>query len=290
MLLITGITGLTGRFLFQEIKEKLPDQKIRYLVRSTSNHKWLQSEDIFFGDVTNQQDIEHALDGVTSVVHLAHIHHSENITRACMNQNVKRVFFINTTGMFSQHKKYAKDYISLEERIKESKLIYTIIRPTMIYGNQQDVNIHKLIKLMDKYPVFPVIGDGKGLMQPIYAEDLAKVIIQACLNEELTRYKEYNVAGKAPLAYKQILSEISIVLNKKVYFFHIPFTFALLAGIIGDIIPNGIIDYEKVKRLREDKHFDYSLASKELGFNPRAFSEGVKLEVEALRENGMIKG
>lgn len=289
MLLITGITGLTGRFLFHKIKEKFPDHTIRYLVRPTSNYSWLPSEDIFLGDVTNQQDIEHALQGVTTVIHLAHIHHSETITKACIRQSVNRVFFINTTGMFSKHKVCAKDYIRLEDKIKESGLIYTIIRPTMIYGNQRDVNIHKLIKLMDKYPLFPVIGEGKGLMQPIYAEDLAEVIIQAFVNEEVTRYKEYNVAGKAPLTYKQILNEISIAINKKMYFFHIPYAFALLAGIIGSIIPNGLVDYEKVKRLREDKNFDYSLATQEIDFKPRTFSECVKLEVESLREIGLIK-
>ncbi|MCL4440698.1 MAG: hypothetical protein M1609_08950 [Firmicutes bacterium] len=63
----------------------------------------------------------------------------------------------------------------------ESRLDYTIIRPTMIYGNQRDKNIHKLVTIVDKYPVIPVIGVGEGLMQPIYARDLATVIAQAYL-------------------------------------------------------------------------------------------------------------
>jgi uncharacterized protein YbjT (DUF2867 family) len=288
MYLITGITGLTGRFVYEEIKKQLTNNKFRYLVRRTSDISFLKGEDIAFGDVSKQEDIENALDGINGVVHIAHIHHSNMITKACMNNGVDRVFYVNTTGMFSKHKKYAKDYIELEEKIKASNIIYTIIRPSMIYGNHRDVNIHKLIKIMDKVPAFPVIGKGEGLMQPIYAHDLAKAIVAAVVNEEQTKLKEYNIAGKEPITYKQLLKEIQKALGKKKPFIHFPYQLALLIGRVGDIIPNGLIDYEKVKRLQEDKVFDNQIAIDELGVIPRSFSEGVKLEVQALRDAKVI--
>lgn len=292
MVLITGITGLTGRFLYEEIKKSVNKPEIKYLVRSSSDtsfmDEWDQKNNLVFGDIKDVSSWENILDSVSSVVHVAYIMHSDIITQVCLNHGVQRVFYVNTTGMYSKYKSYASMYIDWEKKIKASGIIYTIIRPTMIYGNHRDVNIHKLIKIMHKYPVFPVIGKGKGLMHPIYAKDLAEVIWAAYLNEEKTRYKEYNVAGKQALSYNHLLESIRAALDKKVKFIHIPYLFAMLAGKIGDILPNGLIDYEKVQRLEEDKCFDYSLASDELGFAPISFEEGVKLEVESLRKDGII--
>lgn len=292
MVLITGITGLTGRFLYQEIKKSAIKPEIKYLVRFSSDTSFMDERDqkynLVFGDIKDVSSWENVLDTVSSVIHIAYIMNSEIITQACLNHGMKRVFYVNTTGMYSKHKSYANMYIDWEKKIKASGITYTIIRPTMIYGNHRDVNIHKLIKIMNKYPVFPIIGQGRGLMHPIYAGDLARVIWVAYLNEEKTRYKEYNVAGKHALSYKNLLESIRTALDKRVKFVHIPYAIALLIGKIGDIFPNGLIDYEKVQRLEEDKSFDYSLARDELDFAPISFEEGVKLEVESLRKDGII--
>ncbi len=82
--------------------------------------------------------------------------------------------------------------IKNEKSLKDSGLIYTIIRPSMIYGNHQDGNIRLLVKLLNKFKVFPIIGKGNGLMHPIYARDLAKVLFSAMEKEDITRYKEYH--------------------------------------------------------------------------------------------------
>ena len=288
MLLVTGITGLTGRFLYEELK-KNEQLQVQYFVRPTSDISWMDSDEIFFfGDLANIDDVKKSLQGVETVLHLASIYHSGVITDACLSVGVKRVYYVNTTGMFSKYKAYSTLYKEFEAAIKASAIIYTIIRPTMIYGNRQDANIHKLIKLMKRFPVFPVLGDGRGLLHPIYAGDLAKVLASALQKEEITRYKAYNVAGKAPMHYMEILQAIRAALNRNVIFVHIPYQLALLCGRLGDFIPNDLINYEKVQRLKEDKNFDYMDAVKDLGFQPRSFYEGVALEVEALREAGLI--
>lgn len=292
MILITGIAGLTGKFLYNEIKTRFPGNQIKYFVRPTSDISFMYDEDInnniIYGDGNNLNDVSRALKDIDFVIHLATIHLSEVITKACQINGIKRVIFINTTGIYSQHKAYASLYIELENKIKSSDLIYTIIRPTMIYGNHQDVNIHKLVLLLNKLPIFPVIGAGNGLMHPIYAQDLAKVIVSAMEHEEKTRMQEYNVAGKEPIRYLALLKEIARALGKKRYFFHVPYSVALFVGRIGNYIPNGIIDYEKVQRIQEDKNFDYSKAARDLAFYPISFQEGIKLEVTALRKTRII--
>lgn len=289
MLLVTGITGLTGRFLYRELMQGKEALRVKFLIRKTSDISWMGSgaHHLCYGDVTSVEDLVRCMDGVRAVIHLVNIRHSPQIIDACRQSGVDRVIFINTTGMYSNYQVYANLYHELEKGIKSSSLKYTIIRPTMIYGNHLDKNIHKLVRLVKKYPAIPVVGDGSSLMQPIYAGDLAKAIYLAFTNNKSIK-QEYNVAGSEPISYLNLLKIIANALGKKTFFFHVPFSLALVAGRVGDIIPNGLIDLEKVKRLSEDKVFDYSLVERELGFNPLPFSEGIKLEVKSLKEFGLI--
>jgi nucleoside-diphosphate-sugar epimerase len=44
------------------------------------------------------------------------------------------------------------------------------------------------------------------------------------------------------------------------------------------------VTVEQVDRLEEDKHFDYSAARDDFGFAPRSFRDGVRAEVELVRQ------
>lgn len=52
-------------------------------------------------------------------------------------------------------------------------------------------------------------------------------------------------------------------------------------GVLGARLTH-VVTPEQVRRLAEDKAFDYSAATRDFGFAPRPFSEGVALEAQAL--------
>ena len=241
----------------------------------------------FMVDVSETNTIAKALKNVDSMIHLVHIKYIPNVITACKKAGVNRLTLIGSTGMFSKYRKYAEEYIELEKKVDESGLDYTVIRPTMIYGNHLDENIHKLVKIVDRFRIFPVLGSGENLLQPIYAEDLARVILNAH-RSQIAIGEKYNVAGDHPLAFNEIIEEIIRTLNSKTYMFHIPKIISLVLGRLGDVIPNNLVNYERVQRLAEDKDFEYDKAAEELGFDPMPFEEGIELEVEALRREGII--
>lgn len=164
---------------------------------------------------------------------------------------------------------------------------WTIIRPTMIYGNLRDRNISKLVRLVNRW-LMPVSAGGRALMQPIYVEDVAWTIARAALCPD-TVGKAYNIAGRDPLTYAQLLREIGAALGRRPRLLSVPSWLALLAGWAGEVVPNGLVNVEKIRRLREDRAFDYAEAQDELGFRPRSFAEGIQLEVTALRSEGVIR-
>jgi nucleoside-diphosphate-sugar epimerase len=49
------------------------------------------------------------------------------------------------------------------------------------------------------------------------------------------------------------------------------------------------IHSEQVLRMREDKAYPYEEASRDLGYRPRTFAEGVALEVSRLRALGLVR-
>lgn len=289
MLLVTGITGLTGKFLYEQIQRELPFEEIVFLVRESSDISWMKSgERIVYGNLRNGDDVKKAMSGISSVLHLAPRSQLKNVLDACFYHGINRIFYVNSTGVYSKFKSSSHFDIQNERLLRESGLTYTIIRPSMIYGNEQDGNIHMLVKIMNRFPVYPILGKGEGLMHPIYAGDLAKALVSAVLKEEITRNQEYDVAGKTALKYIDLLKQIAQALGKRVRFLHIPYKLALLAGKIGDKIPNRIITHEKVLRLNEDKNFDYSKATRELDFRPISFEEAIHVEVMAMRKKGIL--
>lgn len=290
LIAITGITGLTGRFLIPCFRQFGYGGRFRCLVRPTSNCSGLPLDpktELATGDCRDPVSLDMLLESADACVHVAGIGFAEGVIGACKRAGVRRVVFVNTTGMFSQYRAYAKEYRRIEESITASDLDYTIIRPTMIYGNARDHNIHYLVRLVNRYPVIPVVGNGKALLQPIYAEDLAVVVAKATL-EPRAIGRAYNVAGKEAIEYLELLKCIARALEKRRFFIKVPYILALAAAYIGEKAGSKMVNVERVRRMAEDRVFDYSLASTELGFAPRSFEEGIRLEIEAMRDSGLI--
>ena len=197
---------------------------------------------------------------------------------------ISRAFFITTTGVFSRYKSAADIYKYGEKRIKESDCLWTILRPSMIYGTERDRNMTKLLTYLNRYPVFPVFGSGKCLMQPVYVADLAEGILAALRNMNVTEKKEYNLCGPHAMPYIELLKKCCTALNRKVKFIHVPHTLAVCVANFGEKLPGFPIKAEQVMRLLEDKVFDVSLAENELGYMPRPFEEGIEAEVSRLKE------
>ena len=93
----------------------------------------------------------------------------------------------------------------------------------MIYGSPRDRNMWRLIRFMRYSPIVPIFGDGKYLQQPIYVDDVAQAIL-SCLSNDQTIGKSYNIAGKYPLTYNQVIDTIAGQMNKRVWKIHVPYS------------------------------------------------------------------
>jgi len=291
MIFVTGATGFTGHVVIQELQKR----KISFccLIRDEKKARQFESQGVMviLGDVHNEGVYDTAFKKCNGLINIVSFNqeHVPLVIKKAKVHNIQRVLFISTTAIFThlnaKSKVMRKGY---EKKIRESNLDWTILRPTMIYGQAGDRNMERLIKIINRFPIHPILGNGRSLMQPIHVQDLANAIIDAYLNEG-TIHKSINLSGKSPLDYRETVKTVSKLLNKSVYIFPLPVALSfMIAEICGKIpgLPN--LKGEQVLRLNEDKNIDHLEAQKLFGFNPMSFEQGIKIEIDNLRESHKI--
>ena len=281
---VTGGTGFTGSYVVPLLLKD--GYEVHCLYRPGSDRsvplraqpaiKWV------LGDISDPQALCASMHGMDLLVNIASLGfgHADSIVRAAKESGIERSVFVSTTAIFTQLNAKSKQVrLAAEESIKTSGLKYTILRPTMIYGSPRDRNMWRLIRFMRYSPVVPVFGDGNYLQQPIYVGDVAQAIVSSLCNDQ-TIGKSYNIAGKHPLTYNQVIDTIAGQMNKRVWKIHVPS--APVVGLLKFFERLHVplpIKAEQVLRLNENKCFSYKEAESDFGFSPLSFEEGIALEL-----------
>jgi nucleoside-diphosphate-sugar epimerase len=281
---VTGGTGFTGSQVVPLLLKN--GYEVRCLYRPGSDRSVLPQPEIewVLGDVSDPQVLSAAIQGADALVNIASLGfgHTDSIIRATKATGIQRAIFVSTTAIFTQLNANSKQVrLAAEKAIETSGLRYTILRPTMIYGSPRDRNMWRLIRFMRISPIIPIFGDGNYLQQPIYVRDVAQAIVN-CLCKEQTIGKSYNIAGKVPLTYNQVIDTIAGQMNKRVWKVHVPSSPVVsLLKFFERFHISFPIKAEQVLRLNENKAFSYAEAQRDFGFNPLTFEDGIKIELEA---------
>jgi uncharacterized protein YbjT (DUF2867 family) len=289
-LLVTGGTGLLGGALLNLlVAERL---EVRCLVREESARaSRLEGGQVELvrGDAGGSEDLYQALSGVEAMVHVAGIEYAPQVVEAVRRAGVGRVVVVSSTSAHSAYESRSGPKRLMEKLVRESGLDYTIVRPSMIYGSELDKNVHRLLRFLDRSPIFPIFGSGKNLWQPVYYEDCAKGVYEALVRPAAVG-QSYDLPGAEPLTYLELVKTAAGALGKKPRVVRLPLEPVRLSLAaterLGLPLP---INSEQVLRLREDKAYPYDKAKKELGYAPRPFREGIALEVARLRGLGIVR-
>lgn len=294
MLLVTGITGHTGRFFLQELIDKRYEGVIRCIVRQSSDTLLLDNSGLniekFFGDIRDRDFLDECMNGVNTVVHIVNIRHTNVIVRAAIANKVERAICVHTTGIYSKFRNASEEYLSIEGELQEliasANIKLTILRPTMIYGDVCDRNMSKFIKMVDRFRVFPIINNGKGLIQPVNARDLGKAYYDILTTPIENIENEYNLSGEKAITMLDAFKLISKKLGKRTIFISVPLGLGVFLANCLNLLSIGKVDYiERVQRMSENRCFSHEDAKRDFDYNPEPFEIGIAREVaEYLKE------
>jgi nucleoside-diphosphate-sugar epimerase len=110
-----------------------------------------------------------------------------------------------------------------EKQVSECGIPHCILRPTLMFGWFDKKHFGWLSRFMEKTPVFPVPGNGKYLRQPLYARDMAAVVISAM--EKQPRNGCFNIIGREDIFYIDIIRRIKKVKALHTQIISLPYGF-----------------------------------------------------------------
>lgn len=290
MLLVTGITGHSGRYFLQELIRNKYEGLIRCIVRENSDTALIDNSGLniekVVGDLGNQDFLNDVMNGVNTVVHIASIFYSDTIMKVAVKNNVKRAILVHTTGIYSKYKSASEEYQTIEENIgrivkeSDSKIGLIYLRPTMIYGYTNDKNMIIFIKMVDRLRLFPIIDLGRNLLQPVNGRDLGKAYYQLLRKSNIIS-GDYILSGESPISMQDLFRLISQILGKKTTFISVPLSLGVFMAKFLKVFTLGKVDYiEKVQRMGEDRSFSHKSATEDFDYLPMSLSEGLKIEIE----------
>jgi nucleoside-diphosphate-sugar epimerase len=286
MLYVTGITGHTGRWFLQRLVRERCAAPLRCVVRDTSDLSVLMASgldvELVKGDLTAPGFLNSSMSGVDTVLHIAGIDFSSGVMRAALANGVTWAVLVHTTGRYSRYKSASEGYIQTEDTIlsMRDRIGVTILRPTMIYGSSRDRNMYLLIDFLYRHRFFPVFGSGANLLQPVLARDLGNAYFDVLARRDDTFNREYDLPGKAPLSYLDLIHATLTALNRRTFVIHLPVTLSIVAAYLYNrLVRNPLISVEQVRRMQEDKTFPYDRAAADFGYAPASFTEGIRDEV-----------
>ncbi len=287
-ILVSGGTGLLGQGLLRLLRE-IGGHEVRCFVRWTSPVERLGGLELAYGDAGDAGSMARALRGMDAFVHIAGIEYTPQVLEAMRRARVERLVVVSSTSAHSRFEFRSAPRLVNEALLVGSGLRWTVVRPSMIYGSELDHNVHKLLRFLDRSPVFPLFGSGENLWQPVYYEDLTRGLY-AALTKQGTDGQIYDLPGPRPLAYLELVRTAADALGKSTRIVRIPAEPVRRALVVAESMGLALpVSSEQVLRLREDKAYPYEKAREELDYAPRAFKEGVALEVGRLREIGLVR-
>lgn len=145
---------------------------------------------------------------------------------------------------------YAKTKLAGEQAIIQESKNYIIIKPSIIFGEND--NFFNLFARISKFsPFLPLIGGGKTLFSPIYAEDIANSVLVLCEN---SNYKNqiFEAYGDENVSFKEILEFILQVTHKKRMLVTLPFTIAKFEAKILHFCKIYLLTEDQVELLKYD--------------------------------------
>ncbi len=127
------------------------------------------------------------------------------LIKAARDAGVERIVYISITNADPASKlPYFSGKGRLEKEVAESGLSYSIIRPTVVFGNE-GILINNIAWFLRRFPLFPIPGDGEYKLQPVYVEDLAEIM---CDEGHMSRDITVDAVGPETFTFNELLELI----------------------------------------------------------------------------------
>lgn len=278
---ITGANGFIGRRVVERLSRK---NKIVALLRPGSIPGFGLNEniEIIYGDLTDRESLEISVPRGAIIVNLAanpyhpqlsyevNVNGTSNLIEVAKQKKVKLIVHISSQATkIKKQGVYAKTKNQSDRIVKNGKIPYVILKPSLVYGEGERGLFSKIRQLAKMLPMVPIFGDGRTNIYPIYVDDFAEIVARV-INNPKTYQNVFDVGTLSPVTYIALYRELA----PKVI--HVPVWIGLTLAKAVSFLPNPPIYRDNVLGSTQNTHCQPKPILKLLKFRPRNFSEGME--------------
>lgn len=256
MILVTGGTGLVGSAVVQELASRA--EPVAVMSRDAASVKQRfpdLSVEAREGDVTQPDSLTEAFADIEAVVNCVQFPNSPienprkgrtfeqvdhqgtvNQVAAAEQAGVARFIYVSGVGAAqdaSQHWFVSK--WKAEEAVRASGLSHVIIQPTWVYG-PEDAALNRFMGFARWLPFVPTFGNGEQMMQPIFVDDIAKIIADAVDKPGATD-QTFEAGGPDRLSMDDVVRTALEVAGKKRPILHQPAAIGKAMATLLQLLP-----------------------------------------------------
>ncbi|GIW33085.1 complex I NDUFA9 subunit family protein [Meiothermus sp.] len=244
--LIVGGSGYVGSHLARHLLE----QGHQVTVASRRGEGPLAGVRYVMADAAKDENLQQAAQGQEALIYLvgiirergdqtfrqAHVEGVRHSLAAARMAGIRRFVHMSALGTArGTGSRYYETKAEGEELVQASGLDWTILRPSLIFG-QGDEFFGGILKGLVTAPIpfIPQIGDGSFVFRPIWVGDVARAFEQA-LSRPHTFYRSYNLVGPKEYTFRELLLLVRDTLGSRKPLLPIPL--ALMDRVVPLISP-----------------------------------------------------
>jgi len=221
---VTGANGFVGK----NVRKFLYKNKVRVLGISRKNFGKYSTETKAQSKNLLEQRLQKKLKNYDVLVHLIgigvessgstfeeiNVNLTKNTIKLCKKSGIKKIIYISGLGVSKNNtSNYFISKYKAEQEIINSGLDYTIFRASYIIGKTD--HLTKSLSKQMKKGVIIIPGSGKYQLQPIFVEDVAKIILKSILEKKFSK-KILDLVGPKKISFEDFVKLFSK--NTKVKF------------------------------------------------------------------------
>lgn len=214
------VTGASG-FVAKNVRKHLSDNNVQLISISRRNFKKFKNETKIITNNYDEKTIMPQIKSSTALIHLVGIGKqtididyntvntelTKKVITLCKKSNIKKIIYMSGLGVSKTTTLgYFISKYKAELQIINSDLNYTIFRPSYIIGKNDYLTKH--LKNQIKKGEIQIPGSGNYSIQPIYIDDVSKIIFQALIENKF-KNMILDLVGSESITFTKYVTEFS---------------------------------------------------------------------------------
>ncbi|HET7850454.1 MAG TPA: complex I NDUFA9 subunit family protein [Pseudolabrys sp.] len=189
--------------------------------------------------------------------------------------------------------RYGRTKALAEERVLSAAPSATIMRPSILFGPEDDF-FNRFAAMARMSPVLPLVGGGHTRFQPVFAGDVAEAVAKAA-DGEARAGTIYELGGPEVKTFKELMQFVLATVERRRLLLPLPFAIARLQAMFLQFLPKPPLTPDQVELLRSDNVVSADAARdgrtlEGLGINPEPIAAIVPTYLWRFRRTGQFRG